>query len=190
LRYISNLHVVWKTWPVTWPGNCLKSSLRGNVCVCLNFVPVHSQRPPKWRGNWQNPRDMQSIPCYSVCHLLRSHHCVDALQIQTQDLVQLYSWVSFKCVEGFPPSEPTHSCLKLSQARDKSCEVLSSLTFHLLHLSPSMARLRAHSPSSRGLFVEVDMTPRLKPSLVWAPCLCIVCATCACMFVWLASCAS
>ncbi|KAI5409488.1 hypothetical protein KIW84_055066 [Lathyrus oleraceus] len=33
----SILHVVWKTWPVTWPGNCLKSSLRGDVCGCLHL---------------------------------------------------------------------------------------------------------------------------------------------------------
>ena len=117
---------------------------------------------------------MQSIPHYSVCLLSCSHHCVDAFQIKTQDLVQLHSWVSFECVEGFPPSEPTHSCLKLSQARDKSCEVSSSLTFHLLHLSPSMARLRA--PSTYSSWLQC-LTLLYEP-----PCLVIVCAE---WFHWL-----
>ena len=124
---------------------------------------------------------MQPIPCYSVCHLLCSHHCVDALQIQTQDLVQLYSWVSFKCVEGFPLSEPTHSCLKLSQARDKSCEVLSSLTFHLLHLSPSMARLRANTTQFQwfvcwGWYDPSTKTwPCLSPLLAYSVCYLCLC---------------
>ncbi|KAI5395577.1 hypothetical protein KIW84_061939 [Lathyrus oleraceus] len=53
----------------------------------------------------------------------------------------MYSCVRVLSVEGFPHSEPTLLCLKLSLTRDKSCEVLSSLSFHQLHLSPSMARI-------------------------------------------------
>jgi len=100
-------------------------------CLCLvTFVLVHIQRPPKWRGigRYQGCAIHPLLFCVSSALLTQLCWCIADTSPRS-----LYI-VSVICVEGFPPSEPTHSCLKLSQARDKSYEVSSSLTFHLLHL--------------------------------------------------------
>ncbi|KAI5444354.1 hypothetical protein KIW84_012837 [Lathyrus oleraceus] len=66
LGITSLLHVVWKTWPVMWPGTCLKSSLRGNACdlftLCakqkksfdkaiVTNTPLHSEKAVPYRYN-------------------------------------------------------------------------------------------------------------------------------------------
>ena len=78
-------------------------------------------------------RDMQSIPHYSVESSLCSHGCVLMHWDTNPRSCTLYSCVRVLSVEGSLHSGPTLLCLKLSLARDKSCEAHPSLPFHLLH---------------------------------------------------------
>ena len=122
---ISFLHVVWKTWPVTWPGTCLKSSLRGNVCDCL-LLSLHIFKDLLSEEALADRRDVQSIPCYSVESFILLAPRADAFWINTQNLVYRVS----HCGVGSHILDPhTFIDLKLTQARVKSYEVLPSLPF-------------------------------------------------------------
>jgi hypothetical protein len=114
-------------------------------CLCLfTFVPKQVKTSMRQLADH---KDMQSIPRYSVESSLCSHGCVLMHWDTNPRSCTMYSCVRVLSAEGFLLSEPTLLCLKLSLTRDKSCEVLSSLSFHQLHLSPSMARLRANHTS-------------------------------------------
>ena len=87
------LHVVWKTWPVTWPGTCLKSSLRGNVCDCL-FLCQAGKDLNEAIGGSKRYAIYLPLFCWVVPLLTPLCWCIGT---QTQDLVQCTvvseSWV-------------------------------------------------------------------------------------------------
>ncbi|KAI5384769.1 hypothetical protein KIW84_071674 [Lathyrus oleraceus] len=120
VAWLTCLEPFWKTWPVTWPGNCLKSSLRGNVCDCL---PLSLHRVKDLLSEEAIGRTQ------GICNLSPAILCVICFAHTTVLMHCRYKpKILYKCT-----------------ARDKSCEVSSSPTFHQLHLSPSMARLRANT---------------------------------------------
>ena len=151
LRYNFLTSCSLETRSVIWPGK-LSEVLLKRPCSCV-FKIVPSRKSPHLRQLVEG-RDKQSIPHYSVCPLF-----APSTWLKHWDKYPRSNRVNN--VERVPTFWTPTLSLMLSLIWDRSNEAHPSFPIHLLHLSPSMARLRATFTHYSGL-------SKSNP-LVWAP---------------------
>ncbi|KAI5442093.1 hypothetical protein KIW84_011239 [Lathyrus oleraceus] len=113
-------------------ANCLKSSLRGNACVCLKLSQAGKVLQVR---QLVEGRDMQSIPHYSCCVIpLLTLLCVDALGYKPKILYKVYSVRVFEYRRV--PTFWTHAHLSISSPWPGIRAVRSHPHFILSSASP------------------------------------------------------